>query len=154
MELRHTTLMNIAGAESLSTALAFKPYLDREAFGLVQFDIATTGFTEGLKVAHLTAAHRKPLAIHSWGTVVSALAGLHLALTLPNCAATEYCFLDHPLNDRLSVSPVRPVSGYLQAPIVPGLGVKFDEGLLKEFPYSPSSNTMISTEERDIRLSK
>ncbi|MCI0622200.1 MAG: mandelate racemase/muconate lactonizing enzyme family protein [Acidobacteria bacterium] len=153
VEIRQSTLLNIAGAESLPTALAFKPYLDREAFGLVQFDIATAGFTEGMKIANLVAIHRKPVAIHSWGTVVSALAGLHLALTLGNCAMTEYCFMDHPLNDRLSVSPVRPQSGYLHAPTSPGLGIRLDEALQREFPYRPSVNTMISTEERDIQLS-
>ncbi|MCI0422635.1 MAG: hypothetical protein L0312_26020, partial [Acidobacteria bacterium] len=96
---------------------------------------------------------RKPVAIHSWGAIVSALAGLHLALTLPNCAMTEYCFMDHPLNDRLSVNPVRPLSGYLHAPTSPGLGIRLDEALQREFPYRPSVNTMISTEERDIQLS-
>ncbi len=153
VEMRRSTSLNIAGAESLPTALAFKPYLDREAFGLVQFDIATAGFTEGLRIAALAAAHRKPVAIHSWGTVVSALAGLHLGLTIPNCSMTEYCFMNHPLNDRLSVRPIRPVSGYLHAPTDPGLGVRFDEALLRDFPYCASSNTMISTEERDIQLS-
>jgi L-alanine-DL-glutamate epimerase-like enolase superfamily enzyme len=153
VEMRKSTSVTIAGAESLPTALAFKPYLDREAFGLVQFDIGTTGFTEGLRIAALAAVHRKPVAIHSWGTAVSTLAGLHLALTIPNCSMAEYCFMNHPLNDRLSVSPFRPVSGYFHAPADPGLGVKFDEALLSEFPFRPSANTMISTEERDFQLS-
>jgi L-alanine-DL-glutamate epimerase-like enolase superfamily enzyme len=76
-----------------------------------------------------------------------------MALVLPNCAITEYCFMDHPLNDPLSVEPIRPKSGYLRAPAGPGLGVKFDDALLKEFPYRPSVNTMISTDETDIQLS-
>lgn len=152
VEIRHATSLNIAGAESIPTADAFKPYLDRGAFGLVQFDIATAGFTEGRRIASLAAVHQKPVAIHSWGTIVSALAGLHLALATPNCAMTEVCFMDHPLNDRLAVAPVRPEDGHLQSPNAPGLGVAFDDALLDEFPYKPSLNTMVSTEETNIRL--
>jgi L-alanine-DL-glutamate epimerase-like enolase superfamily enzyme len=92
------------------------------------------------------------VAIHSWGSIVSALAGLHLALVMPNCAMTEYTFMDHPLNDRLSVERIRPKDGHIAAPTTPGLGVKFDEALLDEFPYVPSPNTMISTDETDFRL--
>ena len=152
VEVRRSTTLNIAGAESIPTALAFKPYLDREAFGIVQFDIATAGFTEGRRIAALAAVHQRPVAIHSWGTIVSAMAGIHLALTLGNCAMTEYCFMDHPLNDRLSIEPVRPRDGYLSALDSPGLGLVFDEKLLDEYRYEPGVNTMISTEEADIRL--
>jgi L-alanine-DL-glutamate epimerase-like enolase superfamily enzyme len=154
VEIRRSTSLNIAGAESLPTAAAFKPYLDREAFGIVQFDNSTSGFTEGLRIGSLAAVHQRPVAIHSWGSIVSALAGLHLALVMPNCAITEYGFMDHPLNDRLSVEPVRPKDGCLEAPRAPGLGVRFDDALLAEFPYVPSANTMISTAETDIRLTR
>ena len=71
---------------------------------------------------------------------------------MPNCAITEYTFMDHPLNDRLSVEPIRPRDGYFHAPTAPGLGVTFDDALLDEFPYRPAPNTMISTEETDLRL--
>ncbi len=151
-EIRRSTTLNIAGAESLPTAEAFKPYLDREAFGIVQFDNSTSGFTEGLRIASLAAIHHRPVAIHSWGSIVSALAALHLSLVIPNCAMTEYSFMDHPLNDLLATEPIRPVDGYVAAPKTAGLGVHFDESLLNVFPYVPSPNTMISADERDIQL--
>ena len=75
-----------------------------------------------------------------------------MSLVIPNCAITEYTFMDHPLNDLLSVDPIRPKDGYIEAPQTVGLGVKFDESLLKAYPYVPSSNTMISAAERDIQL--
>jgi L-alanine-DL-glutamate epimerase-like enolase superfamily enzyme len=152
VEMRGSTTLNIAGAESLPTADAFRPYLEREAFGVVQFDNSTSGFTEGLRIASLAAVHQRPVAIHSWGSIVSAMTGLHMALVIPNCAITEYTFMDHPLNDLLSVEPIRPKNGYVDAPKTPGLGVKFDESLLKAYPYVPSPNTMISSAESDIQL--
>lgn len=152
VDLRRSSAINIAGAESVPTALAFKPYLDRGAFDVVQFDIATSGFTEGARIAHLAALHRKPVAIHSWGTIVSCLAGVHMALVTPNCAMTEYCFMDHPLNDLVSLEPLRPVDGTVEALDAPGLGIAFDDDLLQRYPYDPSVNTMISTAERDFEL--
>ena len=152
VEICRSTSLNIAGAESIPTAHAFKPYLDQQAFDVLQFDIATSGFTEGRRVASLAGVYQRPVAIHSWGTVVSALAGAHLALATPNCAIAEYCFMNHPLNDLLSVEPVRLKDGALPAPEQPGLGVQFDDALLEKFPYRPGPNTMINTSEKDIRL--
>jgi L-alanine-DL-glutamate epimerase-like enolase superfamily enzyme len=152
VEVRNSTSMNIAGAESLPTALAFKPYLDRNAFSVLQFDIATSGFTEGRRIMALADVYQKPVAIHSWGTVVSALAGMHLALASPSCAMTEYCFMDHPLNDLLSVEQPRPVGGHFTAPQLPGLGVKLDDETIARFKYQPGVNTMISTQEKSLEL--
>ena len=63
-EIKKSTNLNIAGAESIPTARAFKPYLDSSAFDVLQFDIATSGFTEGRRIADLAYIHNKPIAIH------------------------------------------------------------------------------------------
>ena len=152
VEMRQATTVNIAGAESLPTAYAFRPYLERGAFDVVQFDIATSGFTEGARIATLAAVHEKPVAIHSWGTLVSIMAGVHFGLVTPNCAITEYNFTEHPLNDLLAVRSVRPQDGHIAAPEAPGLGVTFDPALVERFPYTATRNTMMSTEERDLAL--
>jgi L-alanine-DL-glutamate epimerase-like enolase superfamily enzyme len=150
--LKQATRVNIAGAESIPTALAFRPYLERDTFDLVQFDIATAGISEGRRIADLAALWRKPVAIHSWGSMVSIMAGVHLGLTLPNCALSEYCFMDHPMNEPLSVAPFVLEDGCLAAPETPGLGVHLDDATIAAFPYVPSANTMVSTAERDILL--
>ena len=152
LAIQEATTINIAGAESIPTAHAFRPYLERGVFDLVQFDIATAGFTEGRRIAALAGVHEKPIAIHSWGTIVSIMAGVHFGLATPNCAITEYNFTEHPFNERLSAQPVRPRDGHIDAPDLPGLGVSFDDALLREFPYKPGKNTMILAEEKDLAL--
>jgi D-galactarolactone cycloisomerase len=152
VEMRQATTINIAGAESIPTAYAFRPYLERGAFDVVQFDIATSGFTEGTRIAALAAVHEKPLAIHSWGTAVSILAGVHFGLVTPNCAMTEYNFTEHPLNERLSIQKLQVSAGHIAAPVTPGLGVRFEPSLVEEFPYTATRNTMMSTKERDLLL--
>jgi L-alanine-DL-glutamate epimerase-like enolase superfamily enzyme len=152
VEMRQATTVNIAGAESLPTAYAFLPYLTRGAFDVVQFDIATSGFTEGARIASLAAVHEKPLAIHSWGTLVTIMAGIHFGLVTPNCAITEYNFTEHPLNELLAAQSIRAHDGHISAPETPGLGVKLDPTLLERFPYTAGRNTMMSTAEKDLAL--
>ena len=152
-EIKKSTTLNIAGAESIPTARAFKPYLDSSVFDVLQFDIATSGFTEGRRIADLAYINNKPIAIHSWGSAISIMAGIHFGLTIPNSAFTEYCFMDHPINEFLfEKNKINITNGYIKKPDCYGLGVKFDEKLIKKFPYIEKSNTMISINEDDIRL--
>ena len=152
-EIKKSTTLNIAGAESIPTARAFKPYLQSEIFDIVQFDIATSGFTEGRRIADLAYVYNKPLAIHSWGSAISIMAGIHFSLTIPNSAFTEYCFMDHPLNELLfDNSKFEILNGYVEKPKTYGLGVKFDEKILQKYSYREKINTMISTQEADIQL--
>jgi L-alanine-DL-glutamate epimerase-like enolase superfamily enzyme len=152
-EIKKSTTLNIAGAESIPTARAFKPYLQSEVFDIVQFDIATSGFTEGRRIADLAYVYNKPLAIHSWGSAISIMAGIHFSLTIPNSAFTEYCFMDHPLNELLfDNSKLEILNGYVEKPKTYGLGVKFNEKILQKYSYREKINTMISTQEADIQL--
>ena len=47
-DIKKFTLLNIAGAESIPTARAFKKYLDEDVFDILQFDIATSGFATAI----------------------------------------------------------------------------------------------------------
>ena len=152
-EIKNSTNLNIAGAESIPTARAFKPYFENNVFDIVQFDIATSGFTEGRRIADMAYVYNKPLAIHSWGSAISIMAGLHFSLTIPNAAFTEYCFMDHPINKELFENKKINISnGYTTKPNCHGLGVKFNDMLSKKFPYKEKINTMISTNDSDIKL--
>ena len=152
-EIKNSTTTNIAGAESIPTARAFKPYLEASVFDVLQFDIAASGFTEGRRICDLAYIYNKPVAIHSWGSAISIMAGIHFALTIPNSAYTEYCFMDHPINKYLFENEkIIITDGYVDAPKNYGLGVKFDENLISRFPYKEKINTMILTSNNDIKL--
>ena len=49
-------------------------------------------------------------------------------------------------------SKIEIKNGYVTRPETYGLGVKFNEEILKKFSYKEKVNTMISTEEADIQL--
>ena len=152
-DIKKNTLLNIAGAESIPTARAFKKYLEEDVLDILQFDIATSGFTEGRRICDLAYIHNKPVAIHSWGSAISIMAGIHFGLTVPNVAFTEYCFMDHPINKSLFENEKIKISnGYTPKPNCYGLGVKFKDILIKKFPYKEKINTMISTNTHEIKL--
>ena len=152
-EIKKSTRLNIAGAESIPTARAFKPYLDSSVFDVLQFDIATSGFTEGRRICDLAYIYNKPVAIHSWGSAISIMAGIHFGLTVPNVAFTEYCFMDHPINKELFENKkIKITNGYTLKPNCYGLGVNFDNMLSKKFPYKEKLNTMIATDDDEIKL--
>ena len=152
-DIKKFTLLNIAGAESIPTARAFKKYLDEDVFDILQFDIATSGFTEGRRICDLAYIHNKPVAIHSWGSAISIMAGIHFGLTVPNVAFTEYCFMNHPINRELFENKKIQISnGETPKPKCNGLGVKFQDILSKKFPYKEKINTMISTDNYNIKL--
>jgi len=152
-EIKNSTNINIAGAESIPTARAFKPYFDANVFDVVQFDIATSGFTEGRRIADMAYVNNKPVAIHSWGSAISIMAGIHFSLSISNSAFTEYCFMDHPINqDLFEDGKINIENGYIKKPKTYGLGVRFDEKIISQYPYKEKINTMISTVENDIKL--
>ena len=56
-DIKKFTSLNIAGAESIPTARAFKKYLEEDVLDILQFDIATSGFTEGRRICDLAYIH-------------------------------------------------------------------------------------------------
>ena len=152
-DIKKFTSLNIAGAESIPTARAFKKYLEEDVIDILQFDIATSGFTEGRRICDLAYIHNKPVAIHSWGSAISIMAGIHFGLTVPNVAFTEYCFMDHPINkDLFENKKIKITNGYTPKPNCYGLGVNFKDMLSKKFPYKEKLNTMIATDDDEIKL--
>jgi L-alanine-DL-glutamate epimerase-like enolase superfamily enzyme len=150
--VRSQSRINIAGAESIPTAFAFRPYLEAGAFDILQFDIGTAAFTEGTRIGHLAAVYGVPVALHSWGTIISIMAGVHMALVMPNCAITEYNFTQHPFNDLFLAQPIKIADGHIVAPTTPGLGLKFDPAWVKKYPYNASQTTLALMDEKDIQL--
>ena len=59
--------------------------------------------------------NNKPIAIHSWGSAISIMAGIHFSLSISNSAFTEYCFMDHPINqDLFEDGKINIENGYIK----------------------------------------
>jgi L-alanine-DL-glutamate epimerase-like enolase superfamily enzyme len=112
------TTVPVAVGESLYSPASFREYLQREAAGILQVDVARVGgITPWLKVAHLAEAHNVKIAPHF-------LMELHLPLL---CAIPNALYLEHiPQLRAITAAPIPIRDGQALASDVPGLGIEWD----------------------------
>lgn len=89
-ELRSMSTSPFAGSENHGTATWVRDALAARALDYVHYDIGWIGgLSEGLRVAHLTAAHDVMIAPHDCTGPVVWAANLHLSLAMPNALILE-----------------------------------------------------------------
>jgi L-alanine-DL-glutamate epimerase-like enolase superfamily enzyme len=114
----------LCGIENEAGLPAFRRLLEADAIHYVQFDpIVSGGITYGRKIAALAEAFHRPVTLHHSNSVVSMLANLHLAASLPNAHSVEWHVVHRPLFDRAPAGTFDMTDGMLTAPDRPGLGV-------------------------------
>src|SRR6185436_10442169 len=90
-EVRRASTIPIAAGESDSTCFDFQDLLRRGAVDVLQPDLAICGgFSEAQRIAALAVAHQRDLAPHCWGSAISYVAALTLALACPAGAFVEW----------------------------------------------------------------
>ena len=77
----------------------------------------------GRKIAALAEAFFKPVTLHHSNSIVSMLANLHLAASVPNAESVEYHVYHHPLFDLAPTGMLDIEDGFMRAPDRPGLGI-------------------------------
>ncbi|MEU8075347.1 mandelate racemase/muconate lactonizing enzyme family protein [Catellatospora citrea] len=116
--LARSTSIPVAVGESLYSVGQFREYLQRQAAGIVQVDVARVGgITPWLKVAHLAEAFNVAVCPHF-------LMELHVSLC---CAVPASRYLEHiPQLRAITREPMAVVDGHAVAPSTPGLGISWD----------------------------
>lgn len=126
-EVRAASTTPIAAGESECTRHDFAELIGRRAVDVLQPDLAiASGFSEGLGIAALAAAHRLELAPHCWGSAISFRAGLTLAFASPAGAWMEVPMGGAPLLRDLAPLDLALDDGGLAPPDGPGWGVAPD----------------------------
>jgi L-alanine-DL-glutamate epimerase-like enolase superfamily enzyme len=112
------TTVPIAVGESLYAPAAFREYLQRQAAGILQVDVARVGgITPWLKVAHLAETYNVKIAPHF-------LMEIHLPLL---CAIPNGLYLEHiPQLRAITTTPIPIQNGQALASNAPGLGIEWD----------------------------
>ncbi|MBD3184577.1 hypothetical protein GF312_20010 [Candidatus Poribacteria bacterium] len=131
--------MPITGGESFTTLERFRPYLDKNAYGIVQQDAGLCGITEAMRIAKTAYRFGVDTCPHSWHNGLMAMANGHLVAALPNPRVLELCMIQGPLQwDILEEKPLIE-SGWLILPDKPGLGVELASDIEERFPYIEGS---------------
>ncbi|MGL4242254.1 MAG: mandelate racemase/muconate lactonizing enzyme family protein [Beijerinckiaceae bacterium] len=114
----------LCGIENDYTLASFRRLVEADAVHFVQFDpVISGGITYGRKIAALAEAFFRPVTLHHSNSIVSMMANIHLAASLPNAHSVELHVIHQPLFDCARAGAMVMTDGMLTAPEGPGLGV-------------------------------
>ncbi|WP_324278390.1 mandelate racemase/muconate lactonizing enzyme family protein [Blastococcus brunescens] len=111
--------MPIVGGEHLCSSREFVPFVNAQALDVLQPNICMVGgYTEGIRIGELAAAHGLGFAPHFMSEL-----HIHLAAALKNTTYLEY----FPFLDEFIETPLEHADGHILVPDRPGHGVQFTD---------------------------
>ena len=125
----HTSIP-IATGERLVTKYEFLQVLEKRAAQIIQLDVGQCGgIMESKKIASIAEAHYATIAPHMGCGPIAAAAAIQVATCSPNLLILE----DNGEEFHRTILKEPPVfeNGFITPPTGPGLGVEFDEDVLK-----------------------
>ena len=137
VELRKQSPVPIAGGEVLTRRQSFTPWFVRGAFDIVQPDATKVGgISEQRRIAWMAEEFGVRYIGHGWNTAIGVAADLQISAALPHTDVVEFIG-GSAYVDGLLTEPFRlDAEGYLEIPMLPGIGVSLDPE--KVARYSPS----------------
>ena len=125
----HTSIP-IATGERLVTKYEFAQVLEKQAAQILQLDVGQCGgITEAKKIASMAEAHYAMIAPHMYCGPVAAAAAIQIDTCSPNFLIQEAN--QGPLHKKIFKEPLVFENGFIVPPTGPGLGVEFDEDVVK-----------------------
>ncbi|MAF53031.1 MAG: hypothetical protein CL694_08480 [Chloroflexi bacterium] len=125
----HTSIP-IATGERLVTKYEFSQVLEKKAAQIIQLDVGQCGgITEAKKIAAIAEAHYAMIAPHMYCGPIAAASAIQIDTCSPNFVIQEAN--QGPLHKTIFKEPLVFENGYIIPPTGPGLGVEFDEDVLK-----------------------
>ncbi len=125
----HTSIP-IATGERLVTKYEFAQVLEKQAAQILQLDVGQCGgITEAKKIASMAEAHYAMIAPHMYCGPVAAAAAIQIDTCSPNFLIQEA--IQWPLHKKIFKEPLVFENGFIVPPTGPGLGVEFDEDVVK-----------------------
>jgi galactonate dehydratase len=129
------TNIPVATGERLYNRWSFREVIEKQAADILQPDPGQAGILEIKKIATWGEAYGMYLAPHNPRGAGVTMAALHIAASTPNFLIQEMARPGGELWEATLVEPLDVVDGYVGLPQAPGLGITFEDRLLKEFPY-------------------
>ncbi len=141
-EVRQALSVPIAGGENEHTLFGFRELLGNRCVDIAQPDIGSAGgFTACRHIVALAHSHGVQVNPHVWGSAIAQAASLQLIAAVPTTHHSvfaqepifEYDRSSHPFRQQLVKEPLQQLSGWLEVPMKPGLGVEVDRTVLEKY---------------------
>ncbi len=115
----------VAAGEYVYGSVPFRHLLEARSVDIVMIDVLRAGgVTTWMKIAGMAQAFNLPVVSH----LIPEL-HVHLVAAIPNGLTVEYM----PWSLKLFEEVPLPIEGHLTVPAKPGLGLAFDEAVLKRY---------------------
>ena len=128
-EAMHTVM--VSGGESLGMRFDFKPWIDRDAYDIVQPDCNQVGVTEAWHIARVGSLRKKYCCPHNWHGGLTTMANAALVAAIPNRLVLELNQTYNPFKEEIFKDPLLVKKGYMDLPSKPGFGVEVKEDAAK-----------------------
>ena len=126
----HTSIP-IATGERLVTKYEFSNLLEKQAAQIIQLDVGQCGgIMEAKKIASIAEAHYAVIAPHMACGPVAAAAAIQVDTCSPNFMIQEAN--QGPLHKTIFKEPLVFENGFITPPTGPGLGIEFDEDVIRD----------------------
>ena len=127
----------VATGERLVTKAEFAPVLRSGAATILQPALGRSGgILETKKIAAIAEVYNAQVAPHLYAGPVEWAANIQLAANIPNLLMAETIQTGGDFHLDLIKHTIQWDSGYIIAPIAPGLGIEFDEDLARANPWT------------------
>jgi len=141
--LREHSPIPIAGGEALTRRQSYIPWLQRQAFDIVQPDVTKVGgISDERKIAWMAQENGVRFVPHGWNTAIGLAADLALTSAISDADMVEY-LTGSPFIDELVAKKWKlDEEGMLEVPTAPGLGIDFDFDIVEKYSglrISPSA---------------
>ena len=127
----------VSGGEGKGMRFEFKPWIDRDAYAIVQPDCNMVGLTEAWHIAHIAHLRSKHCCPHNWHGGLTTMANAALVASIPNHLVLELNQTYNPFKEEIFKEPLVVKNGYMDLPNKPGFGVELIDDVETKFPYLP-----------------
>jgi L-alanine-DL-glutamate epimerase-like enolase superfamily enzyme len=134
IKLREHSPVPISGGEVLTRRQAFQPWLENQAFDIIQPDVTKVGgISEERRIAWMAEDYGVKFIPHGWNTAVGLAADLHLASAISTTDYVEY-LTGSPFIDEITQGGWHLDSdGMLTIPSSPGLGLELNLDAVEKY---------------------
>lgn len=134
--LRNHAQCMIGTGEREWNARGFARVIDSGVVDVVGCDPGRAeGITGALRVIELVEAADVWFNAHSWSSAVVTAASLALSASTPRCLLFEMKPIENPMQHELVSRPFVQVDGWIEVPMLPGLGVEINEDTLRKYRF-------------------
>ena len=130
----------ISGGETKTTRFAFRDWIDRGAYDIVQADCNIVGITENWHIARMAHLKDRICCPHSWHGGLTKMSNAHLVAGIPNHLLLEVNQHYNPFQTELFKEPMIVKNSYIDLTDKPGLGIEIIDNPEQKFPYDPKNH--------------